>query len=50
MNGAGVRETARVSTRSASYVAKVFTQLTEEKAAAEAGPVPLVLVAKEATA
>lgn len=49
VNGAGVRETARVSTRSASYVAKVFTQLTDERAAATA-PAPLALVAKEATA
>lgn len=49
VNGAGVRETARVSTRSPAYVTKVFTQLTEEKAAASA-PVSLALVAKEATA
>lgn len=43
VNGAGVRETARVSTRSASYVAKVFTQLTEEQAAAPK-PVSIALV------
>lgn len=47
VNGAGVRETARVSTRSASYVAKVFTQLSEEQASA---PVPLALVQSGETA
>ncbi|MEU3222654.1 hypothetical protein ABZ695_05775 [Streptomyces sp. NPDC006976] len=50
VNGAGVRETARLATRSASYVAKVFTQLTEEKAAAAVLPGPLVLVTKEVSA
>ncbi|MFJ6438164.1 hypothetical protein [Streptomyces sp. NPDC091416] len=49
VNGAGVRETARLSTRSASYVAKVFTQLTEAQAAA-AAPVSLALVAEEVSA
>ncbi|MEU3227159.1 DUF2637 domain-containing protein [Streptomyces sp. NPDC006976] len=48
VNGAGVRETARLSTRSASYVAKVFTQLT--KGEAEAAAVPLALVAAEKAA
>ncbi|MGW9460061.1 hypothetical protein ACWG5N_29345 [Streptomyces globisporus] len=50
VNRLGVRETARVSTRSPAYVTKVFTQLTKAAEEHTQAPASLALVATEASA